>query len=549
MIRLRVETPGQEPYEHRFEGDSLTIGRERASDLALPDRYLSRQHARLFLRQGKLMVEDLGSRNDTFVNASRIEAPTPVRAGDTIRLSSSTISILEDESGPAEKAAEVAPLGKTLFVSSSDLLTQYVGGASDATRDEAGLRRQAERLRILNEVHQAVASSIELRQLLELILDQAFDHLRPEEGAIFLRGNDGEYSRVASRGGGQADNDYLYSRTLVREVSEKGLGALVLDARTDERFAEAASILDLGVRSLIAAPLSYAEGSLGMIALNSRINVRRFTEGDLQLLSSLASVAALRIWTLRLAEDTAERRRLEGELELARKIQLALLAEELPTVPGYQIQTFNSASRGVSGDFYEVVSRADDAECVLLVCDVSGKGMAASLVAATLEALAAGPIMDGLAPDEICNRLNTLLQQRTPVGSFATAFLAVLEPPAGSLSYASAGHNPALVIRSSGEVESLERTGVPLGLVEAEYAAKRCRLDPGDTLVVYTDGITEAADPDEEEYGLERLTRLCIEHRAGDVASLISAVDRELSAFIRGAAFADDRTLVVLRRS
>ncbi|MDH3745498.1 MAG: SpoIIE family protein phosphatase [Acidobacteriota bacterium] len=548
MIRLRVDLRDANSYEHLFEGESLIIGRAGASDLSLEDRFLSRQHARLFIHEGQLMVEDLGSRNGTKVNGSQIEGPVPIKASDQVRISSSTITILEDDKGSGGLAGGALPDG-TVLIPSSDLLTKFVGQDAEATRGEDNLRRQAKHLRILNEVHQAVAGSIELNQLLELILDRTFDHLQPEQGAIFLLGDDGEYSRVASRRRENLDDDYLYSRTLVRQVSEEGLAALVLDAQTDTRFANAASILDAGVRSLIAAPLSYAEGSLGMIALSSRLHVRQFTEDDLQLLSSLASVGALRVWTLSLAEDAAERRRMEGELELARKIQIALLPDDLPTFPGYKICAFNTPSRGVSGDFYEVVSRSSGTECVLLLADVSGKGMAASLLTATLEALAAGPILDGLGPDEICNRLGVLLEQRTPPERFATAFLSVLEQSSGSITYASAGHNPCILVRSSGEIESLDRTGIPLGLLPgANYEAKRCQLNEGDTLVVYSDGITEATNPDDEEYGLERLIRICIERCGEDVESLVSAVDRDLHDFAQGEPFADDRTMVVVRR-
>jgi serine phosphatase RsbU (regulator of sigma subunit) len=548
MIRLRIETPGQEPWEHLLEGESLTVGRSTTSDLPLADRYLSRQHARLFIRADELMVEDLGSRNGTSVNGSLIAGPTPIKAGDQIQLSSSKISILEKDQGPSGLSDEALP-DTTLFVPSADLQTRFLGAESGTARGEAGLRRQAERLRLLNEVHQAVAGSIDLGELLELILDRAFDHLQPEEGAIFLRDDDGGYSRVASRKSASSADDYLYSRTLVREVSEQGLAALVLDVETDERFSEAASILSSGVRSLIAAPLACAEGSLGMIVLNSHVQTRPFTEGDLEMLSSLASVAALRIWTLRLADDAAERRRLEGELELARRAQIALLPESLPSFEGYQIHASNTPSRGVSGDFYEVVARSDGAECVLFVADVSGKGMGASLSAATLEALAAVPILDGLAPDEICRRLNDLLEQRTAIESYATAFLAVLEQSSGVVSYASAGHNPCILVHSSGETEALGRTGFPLGLLpETDYTAKSCQLHQGDMLVVYSDGITEATNPDDEEYGLERLTRVCVENRGEDVETLASIIDADLGAFAQGEAITDDRTLVMVRR-
>lgn len=549
MSRLKVETKGQEAYEHLFEGESLVVGRSSAADLQVADAYLSRQQARLFLHEGALMVEDLGSRNGTTVNGERIEQPKPLVAGDRIQFSSTTISILRDDASSIGPADDVLPEG-TLLIPASDLQTEFLGGGKEATQDEVGLRRQAERLRILNEVHRAVAGTIELDQLLELILDHAFDHLQPEEGAIFLRGDDGEYTRVASRKRANLSDDYFYSRTLVREVSEKGLAALVLDAQADERFAAAESIMDSGVRSLIAAPLAYAEGSLGMIALNSRLHLRRFTEGDLQLLSSLAAVAALRVWTLNLAEDAAERKRLENELQIARRIQVALLPEELPTFPGYELRTFNIPSQGVSGDFYQVVSRSNDTECALFIADICGKGMGASLLAATLEALSAVPIVDGLAPDEIFNRLNSLLEERAPAERFATAVLAILDQASGTVTFASAGHNPCLLVRASGEVEHLDRTGLPLGLLpDASYTAGRCELTPGDTLVVYTDGITESANPADDEYGLERLTQVCIENRAAAPEALIAAIDADLVAFAEGEAFADDRTLVVLRRS
>ena len=146
-----------------------------------------------------------------------------------------------------------------------------------------------------------------------------------------------------------------------------------------------------------------------------------------------------------------------------------------------------------------------------MVADVSGKGIAASILTASLEALAAGPIEDGLEPDDICHRLSRLLHRRTPPEKYATAFLAVLEPATGHLRYANAGHNPALLIRASGEVEELGATGMPIGLVaEAAYGRREAELGAGDTLLLYTDGITEALDPDDGEYGLERLTGICL---------------------------------------
>ncbi len=314
-----------------------------------------------------------------------------------------------------------------------------------------------------------------------------------------------------------------------------------------------------GVRSLLAAPLLEREGTLGMIVLGSKVAVRQFNEEDMDLLVSVASVAALYIRNLALAEEAAERRLLAEELALARRIQLALLPPSLPELPGWELYGANTPSRGVSGDYFAVVTRTagpGDAgapggarECVLMVADVSGKGMAASLLTASLEAFAAGPIEDGLPPDEICAKLSRLLYRRTPPEKYATAVVAALALDSGVLRYANAGHNPPLVVRAGGAVEELAATGVPIALLPAAaYEAAEVRLAPGDSLVLYTDGIVEAADPAGEEYGTERLADLCRRHRRSSCADLATALDADLEAFARGVPFADDRTLVMARR-
>jgi sigma-B regulation protein RsbU (phosphoserine phosphatase) len=184
-----------------------------------------------------------------------------------------------------------------------------------------------------------------------------------------------------------------------------------------------------------------------------------------------------------------------------------------------------------------------------MVADVSGKGMAASLLTASLEAFAAGPIEDGLPPDEICAKLSRLLYRRTPPEKYATAVVAALALDSGVLRYANAGHNPPLVVRASGAVEELAATGVPIALLPAAgYESAEIRLAPGDSLVLYTDGIVEANDPEGEEYGNDRLADLCRRHCQASCADLAAALDADLEAFVRGVPFADDRTLVMARR-
>ena len=550
MIKLRVAPVQGEPFEHPFEGDSLVLGRASTSDLVLEDRFLSRHHSRLFRDGSQLFIEDMGSRNGTLLNGQKIHAPMPVGPGDVVKISGSVVSIVDASAPAAVAPPPMSGFGDhTIFRSASGMLQSHAVADSRQLVGEEALRRYAERLNLINEVHRALGESMELEELLELILERVFDHLQPEQGAIYLKSDDSELERAASRALPGIESSTFYSQSLVNEVTEKGVAALVLDVESDERFAAAHSILATGIRSLVAAPLLDGKGTLGMIVLSSRVGVRQFSEGDMELLVSLASIAALRLRNVSLLAEAAERRRLEQELALGRRIQVALLPDSLPEIEGYALHAGNVPSRGVSGDYYQVLERNDGRECVLMIADVSGKGIAASLLTASLEALAAVPIEDGLPPEGICQRLSRLLYRRTPPEKYATAFLAILEPASGTLRYTNAGHNPGLIVRATGEAETLGPTGTPIGLLpEAAYLAAETRLAAGDTLILYTDGITEPTDPDDEEYGLERLTEVCLRHRRARLSELAAAIANDLEDFVRGEPFPDDRTLVMTRR-
>ena len=545
---LRVTPAEGPPFDRPLTEGDLVVGRAAECDLALADSFLSRQHARLIRRGGTVEVEDLGSSNGTRLNGERVTARAPVRPGDVIELSGTTIAL---HAGDGAAAAAPRTTEQSIYLDASLLLAEQARPLTGTTTD-AGLRRAAERLRLLNEVHEALARSLSRDELLEMILDRAFDHLGPEEGAVYLRREGGagcERAAFRSRLGPGAPG--LFSSSLEREVHGKGLAALVLDVATDERFSAAESMLSSGVRSLVAAPLLAAdEGSLGMIVLNSRLATKRFTQDDLELLVSLASVAALRLRNITLAEEAAERRRLATEVELARRIQVALLPRRLPAPASWELHADNVPSRGVSGDFYLALERGAGRELMLMVADVSGKGIGAALVMASLEALCGAPLAQGQPPEKVFSEVSPLLLQRTEAAKYATAFLAAVEPATGRLRYASAGHNPALLVRAGGDTEPLGATGPPLGLLAgAGYHGAKRRLEPGDLLAIYSDGIVEATDPADREYGLDRLTALCRRHRADPLAKLTAAVEADLRVFAAGVPFADDRTLLLLRRS
>jgi serine phosphatase RsbU (regulator of sigma subunit) len=543
VLRLHV-TPAQgPPFQHELTGDRLVLGRSSTSDLPLADRFLSRHHARIVRDGDRYLVEDLGSRNGTLLNGSPVLAPTPIGPGDVIRISGSVLTVA------APEEAEAALGSHTVFRPVADLLAQVSQAAAPV--EHAALARYAARLRLINEVHRALGTALALQELLDLILDRLFEHLLPEQAGIYLLAPDRSLELAASRSRGGALPRLLTSQSLIREVTEKKVAALVLDAQTDARFAAAASMLAAGVRSLLAAPLLDEDGNaLGMVVLHSSAGVKLFSEEDLELLVSLASVAAIRLRNVALAEEAAQRRVLEEELALARRIQERLLPAELPQVSGWTLLGHNVPSRHVSGDLYQAVLQRGGSQCALMIADVAGKGVAASLLAASVEALAAAALEDGLALPEACARISRLLYQRTPQEKYATAILAVVQAGGARVEYANAGHNAGLLVRVGGEVERLGPTGVPLGILPAAaYRGTTVELAPGDTVVLYTDGITEATNGDDEELGIERLIELCRERRGDPPDLMAEAIAGAVTAFAGGRPRGDDQTLLLLRRN
>jgi serine phosphatase RsbU (regulator of sigma subunit) len=542
-LRLRVVSADGRRFEHEVAGDALVIGRSSRADLALADRAMSREHARFRRDEAGWWVEDLGSHNGTRLNEVPLDAARRVYDGDTISVGGSVL--VAEVHGDGDPGS-----GDSVIYRSARELLESASASTDVSGIAGAGKKAAERLHMLNGVNQALASSISLEELLELILDRAFEHLRPQEAAIFLRDASGVDVCAARRTTPGREALPMRSKSLFHEVIDKGMAAHVVDSAADARFAESRSLILSGLRSFLAAPLLDAQGALGLIVVGAALGVRSFKSEDLELLVSLASVAALRIRNVRLVAEAMERQRLEQEVRLARQIQVALLPATLPQLPGWELHGGTLPSRGVSGDFYKLLLRGDGTSCALFVADVSGKGIAASLLTASLEALSALPLEGSDAPARICEQVGALLHRRTPPEKYATAFLGVFDPPSGRLAFTNAGHNPALLLRAGGEAEWLRSNGVPLGLIPgAKYGEGELVMKPGDLLLVYTDGITEAADPDDEEFGEERLLDSARRGRALPLREMAAVLEGDLDAFARGVPFHDDRTLVLVRRT
>jgi len=303
----------------------------------------------------------------------------------------------------------------------------------------------------------------------------------------------------------------------------------------------------------LAVAISVGGRRLGVLAVADKESrdggVLDFTAADARLLSLFANQAAAAIETARLHRAAIEKERIERELELAAAIQREILPRALPQIAGLELAAANFPTRQVGGDYYDLfpLSRG---RLGFLVADVSGKGVPAALLVSTVHAAVHLQIDDARTVVELVARIDRHLRRYAATRKFLTLFFGLLEPDTGTLRYVSAGHNPALLLRASGGLERLDSTGVPVGMLPNPTWREEIRtMEPGDLLAVYTDGLTEAVDEGDLEFGLARLERAVEERRGLPAARLCDEVMGQVADFARGMPQYDDQTLLLVRRT
>jgi serine phosphatase RsbU (regulator of sigma subunit) len=381
-----------------------------------------------------------------------------------------------------------------------------------------------------------------IEELFRLILDLSIKAVGAERGVVMaLEG--GELVSQAVHGEG------FRISTMVRDrVMQEKASVLVRNIQHEEALRMQLSISEQQIHSLMAVPLQTESEVIGLIYVDSRLFVREFTADDLNLLTVLANHAAIRIDLeryLRLKEADARRTR---DLEQAAEIQRGILPRAAPDVRGLDIAGHNAACRTVGGDYFDFIPY-DDGRWALVVGDVAGKGMSAALLMSSLQARVQLLAVEGTDLATLMSRLDHAIASRCPQNRFVTLFLCVIDAATGEASYCNAGHNPALLVRASGEVLPLAAMGTVLGILpDLGYQEQRFRLEPGDLIAIYSDGVTEATNGEDEEFGAERLAELLIARRDETADDIVHAVNDALSDWTGGGPPEDDITLVVARR-
>jgi serine phosphatase RsbU (regulator of sigma subunit) len=330
---------------------------------------------------------------------------------------------------------------------------------------------------------------------------------------------------------------------LIHRVLASGLAEVENDVPRETVF-EAGD----GRLSLLCAPLKTEQRVLGALLL-VRNAPQPYSAGDLKLLNSVALQVAPALEIARLYQVALEKARMERELQMARQVQANLIPTRMPEVPGWELASDWRPALEVSGDFFDLIA-GEDGSLTIVIADVSGKGMPASLFMVFARSVLRASLEQGGLPAEELARANRLITQEARASLFVTLFCGRLNVETGDLTYVNAGHNPPLLCRSAtGEVELLNPTGMAMGVLsEFPYTQESVRLQPGDTLLLYTDGMTEAFSSEREQFGIERLTQLVQAHQGRSPGDLLAVLEDAVDGFTGGAPAGDDTTLLALKR-
>jgi sigma-B regulation protein RsbU (phosphoserine phosphatase) len=426
-----------------------------------------------------------------------------------------------------------------------ELATQLSIALGNARVYADAMREKMEN-RLLFELGTKIAGSLETGQLLEQFLDLVFQVVRYDAAGIYLVDKQTQWiTRQTIRGYDVVRDDAVrlkVGRGLIGWTVKTGQGVIVSDVTKDPRYVNARD----ETRSEMVAPLRIGAEVIGAFNLESD-EPDAYEPGDMELLMTFASQAAVAIERTRLHAEVLEKRRLEGEVSIGQRIQRSFLPDRDPQVPNFEVAGANDSSDLVGGDYYDFI-RIAEGHLGIVVADVSGKGIPAALIMASFRASLIAEIRNNYSIRTIMAKVNKLLWESVEIDRFVTGIYGVLDFHARRFTYVNAGHNPGLLYRAaSGKFDQLDATGPLLGTFEAStYKERHADIHPGDVLVLYTDGVTEAMSPAGELFGMERLQDV-VRERAGEGAGSVVRGIREAARTFQEGRKTDDLTIAVLK--
>jgi phosphoserine phosphatase RsbU/P len=572
MSTFVIRPKDYEPSIVKLDKMKLTIGRSSRNDICISDPFASRLHAEIRRENEQVMLVDNGSANGTFVNGQRVTGSLRLTVGDIVRigeteieytsgeqdmLSGATVYLtgLAGQSLPADTITSPIPARSTTDLISSIRSGSISGESRGSSAARTALKPEApgrDLLSIVSQVGIALLPRTSLEDTLKMTIDLVFQAIPAERGFLFLKEN-GDLTCKIARGASEAAlptaSQVQLSRSITNKVLTEGASVLTSDAMHDPRFQAQHSVVLSQIRSVMAVPLASGEEIFGMVYVDNPFN-NRFQEEDLKVLTTIASVASIKIENDRLLDERLEKRRMEEELKVASEIQMRLQPFSPPKLNGWDMTGVSFPCREIGGDYYDFIHRKRDSHLIVAVGDVSGKGTGAALLMSSLHAAVRAQSQTRASISEIMGEINQYIFENSPSNKFLTLFYGGLDPITGTLTYSNGGHNAPMFVRRSGAVERLDKGGLPIGMMQGvSYQEASVGFDPGDVLVIYSDGITESINERDEEFDEERLIEVVKNNLGRSASGIRDRIDEALSRFVGTTAPVDDMTLMIIKRT
>lgn len=539
---LLVLNPSGQRSRVPLETLPFLLGRHTDNNLVLRDNRVSRSHARIFAENGHYVIEDLSSRHGTWVNGDQV-ARHILRNSDRIDFGVRESYQITFSLEPGE-------------------ITRILDHFSSSQTEGMGPNNLA-KLRSLMEVARALQSSLSTQEVLIAVVDAALAVTGSERGFLMLRKEGGlEVAVARSKDGKTLASDELRVPTSVIQRalhSRRDLLSMSFDPLEEQGVRPELSVAALELRSVVCLPLvqvrsgsledtrmsSAAEATVGLLYLDSRVAPADLSAGSRELLQTLAIEASTILENARLLEEERIKERIESELKVARDIQQGLLPASLPLQGWFRAAGSSLPSTQVGGDYFDVMQVSDELWAAV-VADVSGKGVSSALLAGLLQGAFLMASENPADMEAMMRRLNAFLLDRTRGEKYATVFYCAMDA-SGRLYYTNAGHCAPFLVGLDGRVRKLHTSGMPVGMIEdAPIQMVEMQLDPGDKLVIYSDGFTETEDADGQFLGTEGLRNRVRDNAREGAAGMHSALMAALDRFSEGGTVRDDITLLVL---
>jgi sigma-B regulation protein RsbU (phosphoserine phosphatase) len=584
MANLIIHPKDSEPFKVRLDKLRMTIGRSTRNDICISDPFASRLHAEVRCEGDYALLVDLGSANGSFVNGHRITTAVRLSPGDRIRIGETEIEYQAEDQTTAQPTVLLSGSGAALPTdtitsastrTTSDLIASIRSGAFLKSAPQAAAAQMApeavygdrapsappeERLApsagpnllgIVSKVGIALLPRTSLEETLKITIDLVFEAIPAERGFLLLK-EDGQLRCKIARSAHPATtavtSQIQISRSISNKVLNEGASVLTSDATHDPRFQSQQSVLLGQLRSVMAVPLASGEEIFGMIYVDNPLH-NRFTENHLEVLTTIASVASIKIEHERLVEERLEKRRMEEELKVASEIQMRLLPVAPPKIAGWDMTGVSFPCREVGGDYYDFIHRKKDNRIIIALGDVAGKGTGAAILMSSLHAAVRAQSQTGAPPCQVMSEINQYIYENTPPNKFITLFYGELDQQSATLRYSNAGHNPPILVRRNHQLLRLDSGGLPTGIMPAtKYGEGSITFQPGDVLIIYSDGITESINAEGEEFGEQRLIEVVQANSNRSASGIRDRIEEALSRFVGSAAPVDDMTLMIIKR-